>query len=207
MEWVTQEEIWKWRDAIINKIRLIDLIKEYGIEIIPKNTGLFSHQIRCPFHEGKNGGREKTPSFFISDTTNSYNCFACGAGGTIIDFVSSLEGVLPVVALEKLAKKAGFIDKDGKWDELMLSKVDNSLLKPRETIEPYLFEMSYLIRKHRQQFIGTENFEKEFRWSEKLSKKVDDFIAQIDNEDCEYAIELLEKIRKSIKIRNETNGA
>jgi DNA primase len=96
MEWINKEELWKWRDAIIDKIRLIDLIKEYGIELTTKHTGLFSHQIRCPFHEGKNGGREKTPSFFISDTTNSYNCFACGAGGTIIDFVSSLEGVLPV---------------------------------------------------------------------------------------------------------------
>jgi hypothetical protein len=203
MEWVDLTDLWQWRDAIIAKVRLIDLIQEYGMELIPKQTGLFTHQIRCPFHEGKNGGREKTPSFFISDTTNSYNCFACGAGGTIIDFVSSLEGILPVKALEKLAKKAGFIDKDGKWDELQLSQVSETLLKPRETIDPYLFEISHLIRKHIKQFIGTESFEKEFRWAEKLSRKVDDFIGQIDSEDCEYAIELVEKIRKSIEARTK----
>jgi vacuolar-type H+-ATPase subunit I/STV1 len=83
--------------------------------------------------------------------------------------------------------------------------VDESLLKPRETIDPYLFEISHIIRKYIQKHMGMESFEKEFRWAEKLSRKVDDFIGQIDNEDCEYAADLVEKIRKSIEAREVKN--
>lgn len=207
MEWLghSPEDLWKYREAIVIKVRLLDLLKEYGFDVLPKNTGLFTHQLHCPFHEGKNGGREKTPSLFISDSTNSYHCFACHAGSTVIDFVSAMDGVPPVVALEKLAKKAGLIGKDGKWDELQLSQVDESLLVPRQTIDPYLFQIGHLIRGHIKSFVGTDDFEKELKWAEKVGRKVDEFISKIGHEDCEYAADLVEKVRKAIYKRTDEN--
>lgn len=41
----------------------------------------------CPLHN------ERTPSFTIFDGGNRYQCFGCGAGGDVIDFVQALHGV------------------------------------------------------------------------------------------------------------------
>lgn len=53
----------------------------------------------CPFHD------DKTPSFTIYPSTNSYNCFGCNASGTVIDFVMAIENLTPGDALVKLAEK------------------------------------------------------------------------------------------------------
>ena len=205
MEWISRspEELWKYREAIIVRVRLVDLFKEYGFEVEPKGTGLFTHRMRCPFHKGKRGGVERTPSFYVSDKTNSYHCFGCLASGTVIDLVSTLDGVPPVVALEKLAKKAGLIDKDGNWDEIQLSQVDESLLVPRETIEPHLFEISDLLRTHIKQFVGQDGFDRELKWIDKVAHKVDEFIGKIDAEDIEYAKDLVEKVKRAIERRGK----
>ena len=41
----------------------------------------------CPFHE------DKTPSCVISPKSNLFNCFGCGAGGSVIDWVMKTQGV------------------------------------------------------------------------------------------------------------------
>jgi DNA primase len=56
---------------------------------------------RCPFHS------EKTPSFFISTSRQSYYCFGCGAKGDIFTFIEETEGVDFREALKLLADKAG----------------------------------------------------------------------------------------------------
>lgn len=60
-----------------------------------------SFRARCPFHN------EKTPSFFVSPTRNSFYCFGCEAKGDIFSFVERYEGVDFRGALKILAEKAG----------------------------------------------------------------------------------------------------
>ncbi|HLY94215.1 MAG TPA: CHC2 zinc finger domain-containing protein, partial [Gaiellaceae bacterium] len=55
----------------------------------------------CPFHQ------EKTPSFTVSPARGTFKCFGCGEGGDAITFVSKLEGVDFVGAIESLAKRFG----------------------------------------------------------------------------------------------------
>jgi DNA primase len=55
----------------------------------------------CPFH------REKTPSFTLNEEKGFYHCFGCGAHGSAIDFVMSMEGLNFPEAVEFLANQAG----------------------------------------------------------------------------------------------------
>ncbi len=53
----------------------------------------------CPFHN------DRRPSFNVSRTKGIYKCFACGAGGGVVNFVMQHEQMTYVEALRYLAKK------------------------------------------------------------------------------------------------------
>lgn len=206
MEFLNDPHIaWKFKNAIISRIKITDIMKEYGIALEPKPTGQFTHRARCPFHKGKSGGPERTPSMFISEHTNSFCCFACGQGGSIIEFVSLYEGSPPLTALIKLAKRIGLMDKDGKWDELKLDSLPLAI-ENTKTIEPFLFEISFELREYLKPHINTPDFEKELVWMEKVASKADEFLSNIGHEDYDYAEDLCNKIKSSIKNRKRKKG-
>ena len=53
----------------------------------------------CPFHEDRN------PSFYVSPAKNICKCFACGEGGSPVNFVMRHEQLTYYEALKYLAKK------------------------------------------------------------------------------------------------------
>ena len=55
----------------------------------------------CPFHS------EKTPSFTVFPSTQSFYCFGCGAGGDAITFVMRMENLDYVSAVRTLAERSG----------------------------------------------------------------------------------------------------
>lgn len=200
-------EIWKFKNIIVSNVSLIDLMIEYGIKLETKLTGQFTHRAFCPFHKGKTGKTERTPSMFVSETTKSFCCFGCLAGGSVIDFVQLIDGTPSSIALTKLAKRIGLIDKDGKWDELKIDAFGGiPVFEPVKTIEPFLFEISAIFRNYIKLFINTNEFEQEFRWMEKVAAKADEFLSNIGHEDCDYAKDLCEKIQKSVKERIKKKG-
>ena len=63
----------------------------------------------CPFHS------EKTPSFTVFPNTQSFYCFGCNAGGSVITFIEKAENLDYVGAVEFLAARVGVsIPQDGK---------------------------------------------------------------------------------------------
>jgi len=79
----------------------------------------------CPFHQ------EKTPSFLVSPSRQTFHCFGCGAGGSVFRFVMDYEHVDFPSALRKLAARVGItvVEKRGAVDEDRQHEARRTLLK------------------------------------------------------------------------------
>jgi len=84
-------------DKIKERLTIEDVVSSY-IKLERSGVNL---KARCPFHN------EKTPSFFVSPSRESYYCFGCGASGDIFTFVEEFEGLDFKGALKMLANRAG----------------------------------------------------------------------------------------------------
>ncbi len=65
-------------------ISLVALLEQQGFEL--KKQGK-DYATCCPFHD------DKTPSLIITPDKNLYNCFGCGAAGSVIDWMMQIEKV------------------------------------------------------------------------------------------------------------------
>ncbi len=71
-------------DRLKREVSIEKLAKARRIELKRSGESLVG---LCPFHE------EESPSFRLDPKRNVFNCFGCGAKGSVIDFVMLLEGV------------------------------------------------------------------------------------------------------------------
>lgn len=84
-------------EQIKERLSIVEVISSY---IKVEKAGI-NFKAKCPFHN------EKTPSFFISPTRQSFYCFGCGEKGDIFSFVEKFEGLDFKGALKTLADRAG----------------------------------------------------------------------------------------------------
>ena len=84
-------------DRIKQRLDIVEVISSY----VKLEKGGTNYKARCPFHN------EKTPSFYVSPSRQSYYCFGCGAKGDMFSFVEEIEGLDFRGALKILADRAG----------------------------------------------------------------------------------------------------
>src|SRR3989440_6090707 len=90
------------RDEDIAAVRERSPIDEVVGEYLQlRNAGGGSLKGLCPFHD------EKTPSFNVTPGRGLYYCFSCAAGGDVIKFVQTIDGLSFIEAIERLAGRAG----------------------------------------------------------------------------------------------------
>lgn len=76
---------------------IVDVIGSY----FPLKRAGANFKALCPFHQ------EKTPSFIVSPSRQTFHCFGCGAGGSVFRFVVDYEHTDFPSAVRKLAARAG----------------------------------------------------------------------------------------------------
>jgi len=79
------------------KVNLVDLI---GETVQLRKAGATFKGL-CPFHG------EKTPSFTVTPSRESWKCFGCGRGGDVFNFVMERDSIDFPEALRRLAQRAG----------------------------------------------------------------------------------------------------
>ena len=70
----------------------------------------------CPFHS------ERTASFFVYPSSDSFYCFGCGAGGDVITFIRLIERFDYIEAIKYLAQRAGMQMPSFKKDDTSYKK-------------------------------------------------------------------------------------
>lgn len=89
------DEFSKWLDNLKSRIDIIDVVGSY-VPLVRKGSRMWAC---CPFHH------EKTPSFCVDESRQSYHCFGCHVGGDAISFVMAMENVEFKDAVRMLAER------------------------------------------------------------------------------------------------------
>lgn len=84
-------------DEIKSRCNIVDVI---GRVVTLRKAGSVYKGL-CPFHN------EKTPSFVVYETTQTYKCFGCNEGGDVLNFVQKYYNLDFTEAVEMLAKEYG----------------------------------------------------------------------------------------------------
>lgn len=79
-----------------------DIVEVIGSYFPLKRAGT-NFRALCPFH------KEKSSSFHVNPSRQSFHCFGCGAGGGVFRFVMDYEHVDFPSAVRRLAQRAGIV--------------------------------------------------------------------------------------------------
>lgn len=86
-----------FRERLLERTDIADVV---GARVQLKKAGGLLKGL-CPFHS------EKTPSFVVTPTRQTYHCFGCGAHGNAIDFLIEHDRLEFREAVDELAQQAG----------------------------------------------------------------------------------------------------
>jgi len=80
----------------------VDIVELIGRSVELKRAGA-THKGLCPFHG------EKSPSFTVSASRQTYHCFGCGVHGNAVGFLMEHHGMGFIDAVRDLAQQAGIV--------------------------------------------------------------------------------------------------
>ena len=103
--------------SIRESCSIVDVISDY---VSLKKTGI-NHRGLCPFHS------EKTPSFFVNESRQSFYCFGCSEHGDVFTFLMKRETMSFLEAVRHLAQRCGIA-----LPERKLSPQEAARLEERE---------------------------------------------------------------------------
>jgi DNA primase len=132
-EWVSFAEV---KAAI--SMRLV--LEDYGVLEKLRRSGREQYRGRCPIHQGE--GRD---AFHAHLGKNVFHCFACGAGGNVLDLVAELEQCSAREAALRLQRQYG----KGGWAPRQSEPGEGKLVTEKRGGNPVLpFSLRGLVADH-----------------------------------------------------------
>ena len=86
----------------------------------------------CPFHN------EKSPSFSVSPEKQIFHCFGCGVGGNVFTFLTKIEGINFVEAVQQLAERSN----------IQLPTLENNMDSAREELKAKVYKVNEFTAKY-----------------------------------------------------------
>lgn len=93
-DWVSFAEI-------KSQVKLEEVLRSYGVDWL-RRSGPRQYRGPCPIHQGQG-----TEAFHANLARGVFHCFACGAGGNVLDFVAEMEGCSVREAALRLQRSYG----------------------------------------------------------------------------------------------------
>lgn len=116
----------RYSDEIIEEVRqtndIVDIISQY-VHLKRSGRNFFG---LCPFHN------EKSPSFSVSPDKQIFHCFGCGVGGNVFTFLTKIEGISFVEAVQTLAERSN----------IQLPTLTNNVDSAREELKAKVFKVN-----------------------------------------------------------------
>ena len=116
----------RYSSEIIEEVRqsndIVDLISQY-VHLKRSGRNYFG---LCPFHN------EKSPSFSVSPDKQIFHCFGCGVGGNVFTFLTKIEGINFVEAVQMLAERAN----------IALPTLENNADSEREELKAKVYKVN-----------------------------------------------------------------
>ncbi|MCI8411751.1 MAG: DNA primase [Clostridia bacterium] len=122
----------RYSDEIIDEVRqtndIVDIISQY-VRLKRSGRNFFG---LCPFHN------EKSPSFSVSPDKQIFHCFGCGVGGNVFTFLTKIEGISFVEAVQTLAERSN----------IQLPTLENNADSAKEELKAKVFKVNEFAAKY-----------------------------------------------------------
>ena len=122
----------RYSDEIIDDVRqsndIVDVISQY-VRLKRRGRNYFG---LCPFHN------EKSPSFSVSPEKQIFHCFGCGVGGNVFTFLTKIEGINFVEAVQQLAERAN----------IQLPTLENNVDSAKEALKAKVYKVNEFTAKY-----------------------------------------------------------
>ncbi len=122
----------RYSDEIIDDVRqsndIVDVISQY-VRLKRSGRNYFG---LCPFHN------EKSPSFSVSPEKQIFHCFGCGVGGNVFTFLTKIEGINFVEAVQQLAERAN----------IQLPTLENNVDSAKEDLKAKVYKVNEFTAKY-----------------------------------------------------------
>jgi DNA primase len=169
------------KSAILQTVSILDLAKDYDLDLEECHSSNFSHRCRCPNKNHKSGA-ERTPSLYINSKDNNFYCYGCQATYNCIDFYMLCKDCDFSTALKDLSSKINYL----KDIEVVV----------RESNYEQKIEISRMIKSY------LDKNKDDLDWILSFNKKVDLYLEEVGSS-VSGAEKLNKKIEKVLKKRYE----
>lgn len=147
----------RYSDETIEEVRqandIVDVISQY-VHLKRSGRNFFG---LCPFHN------EKSPSFSVSPDKQIFHCFGCGVGGNVFTFLSKIEGINFVEAVQSLAERVN----------IQLPTFENNIDRAKEELKSKVYKVNEFTAQyyHENLYKPTAKIAQEYVKGRKLSNE------------------------------------